>query len=367
MYYMWNESFENLRRNFRRNNGEVKNRQKFLFNIDDRIKVGSFRIEQLDFLTSLYKDEKSFVEELSKDEYQNHYIENKQESKPITITISNKKSLKIKEIPVIYNDKFITRITSEIRIKKEQRDIKKKEQNKKGKSEDIVLEGTSYLADFIEYIKTLATNDVSRKYLINPRKTLKELSLDDRYILNDAIKDDTVLNNGRTIRGLRSILNEYVGYSRIYEERKNAGQSTLEIDENLKMIDNELSMHFRKNYHNIREVVVWENEFRNILKKQLKDKNTQNKDEIESCLNYVNFQKDYRNDRMDKDEWEYYEDEFLYGKVEPIKMQREQISNEKMLELYNEGGIEAVWEGMDADEIYRSESDAADLGIIKRR
>ena len=71
--------------------------------------------------------------------------------------------------------------------------------------------------------------------------------------------------------------------------------------------------------------------------------------------------------RMDKDEWEYYEAEFLYGKVEPIKMQREQISNEKMLELYNEGGIEAVWEGMDADEIYRSESDAADLGIIKRR
>ena len=144
---------------------------------------------------------------------------------------------------------------------------------------------------------------------------------------------------------------------------ENAGNSIVFLD----YIPESEKKFYEKNYHNIREVVVWENEFRNILKKQLKDKNTQNKDEIESCLNYVNFQKDYRNDRMDKDEWEYYEDEFLYGKVEPIKMQREQISNEKMLELYNEGGIEAVWEGMDADEIYRSESDAANLGIIKRR
>lgn len=367
MYYMWNETFDNLRRDFRKNDGKINNSQNFIFNIDDRKKVKSFRIEQLDFLTSLYQDEKSFKKELAKDEYQGHYIENKESNKPITITISNKKSFKIKEMPVIYNDKFITRITSEIRIKKEVRDKKKKDQHKKGKSEDIVLDNTSYLKDFVEYVKTLATNEISRKYLINPRKSLKELSLDDRYILNDAIKDDTELNNGRTIRGLRSILNEYVGYSRIYEERKNAGQSTLEIDENLKMIDNELAMHFRKNYHNIREVIVWENEFRNILKKQLKDKNTQNKDEIESCLNYVNFQKDFRNYRLDKDEWEYYEDEFLYGKVEPIEIQREPVGNEKMLELYNEGGIEAVWEGMDADEIYRSESDAANLGIIKRR
>ena len=38
-----------------------------------------------------------------------------------------------------------------------------------------------------------------------------------------------------------------------------------------------------------------------------------------------------------------------------------------MLELYNEGGIAAIWEGMDADEIYKSENDAKNLGVIKKR
>lgn len=360
MYCMWNESFENLRGDFKRNDGEIKNRQNFLFNIDGRVKVGSFRIEQLDFLTSLYKDEKSFIEELSKDEYQGHYIEDRESNKPITITISNKKSFKIKNVPVIYNDKFITEITSEIRMKK----LKKNGKNKKS---DIILDSTEDLIDFVEYVKTLAMNEVSRKYLINPIKRLKEVSIEDRYVLNNVIRDDIELNNGKVKRGLKSILSEYIGYKTFYEERKNAGQSTLELDENLKAINDELLMYFKRDYHNIREVIVWENKFKMILENQLENKNCINRDEVENCLNYINFQKEYRNDRMDKDEWDYYQYEFFNGKVEPIKMQRDPINNEKMLELFNEGGIAAVLEGMDADEIYKSESDARSLGIIKRR
>lgn len=367
MYYMWNETFENLEKNFRRNDGEIKNIQNFKFNIDDKQAAAKFRIEQLDFLTSLYKDEKAFIEELSKDKYQGFYIENKQNEKPITITISNKKSFRIKEIPVIYNDKFITKIASEIRIKKAKRDKIKKEQHKKGKSDDIVLDSTSHLTEFVGYVKTLATNKVSRKYLINPREALKEIPVEDRYTLNDPINGDVELNNGTLKKGIRNILNEYIGYKIVYEERKSFGQSTLEIDENLNAINDELLMHFRRNYHNIREVVVWESAFKKILKKQLQDKNCQNKDELESCLNYVNFQKDYRNDKIDKGEWEYYQYEFLNGKVEPINTQKESVNNEKMLELYNEGGIAAIWEGMDADEIYKSENDAKNLGVIKKR
>lgn len=90
MYYsMWNEKFEIIRKDFYRNNGKIKNINKLNFNIDGRRKVENFRIEQLDFLTSLYKNEKDFIDELCK--YQGYYIDDPQNNKPITIATLNKK------------------------------------------------------------------------------------------------------------------------------------------------------------------------------------------------------------------------------------------------------------------------------------
>lgn len=360
MYYsMWNEKFENIRKDFYRNNGEIKNINRFSFNIDGRRNVESFRIEQLDFLTSLYKNEKDFIDELCK--YQGYYIDDPQNNKPITIATLNKKNLKIKNVPVIYNDKFINEITSEIRSKKLNRN------KEKGK---VILDNTEHLIDFVEYVKTLALNEISRKYLVNPRTSLvDEIPIEDRYILKDFISGDKKLKNGMIKRGLRSILTEYVGYKSFYDKMVNNGYLTLELDANLKTINNDLLMHFRSSYLNIREVIVWEDNLKRILEKQMQDKSCQNRDEIENCLNYINFQRSYRNDIIDKNEFEYYQYEFLYDKIEPLILnrKREPIKNEKMLQLFNEGGIAAVWEGMDADEVYRNESDAVRLGIIRTR
>lgn len=365
MYYsMWNEKFENIRKDFYRNNGEIKNINRFSFNIDGRRNVESFRIEQLDFLTSLYKNEKDFIDELCK--YQGYCMKNIRGNKPITITTLSKKNLKINDIPVIYDDYFINKITSEIRIKKLKRAESKKNLDKKYKESNIILDNTEHLNDFVEYVKSLALNETSRKYLINPRMSLREIPIDDRYILKDTLKDDKVLRNGTLKKGLRSILNEYVNYKSYYDKVKNDGYLTSGLDANLRAINNGLLAHFSNDYHNIREVIIWEDRLRIILEKQLSDAECLNKDNIKSLLNYVNLQKNYRNDKIDKREWLYYQDAFLFDKVEPIYARNRIIKDEKMLELFKLGGIAAVWEGMDADKIYRNEEDAEQLGLIKK-
>ena len=251
-------------------------------------------------------------------------------------------------------------------MKEKKRAESKKNLDKKYKESNIILDNTEHLNDFVEYVKSLALNETSRKYLINPRMSLREIPIDDRYILKDTLKDDKVLRNGTLKKGLRSILNEYVNYKSYYDKVKNDGYLTSGLDANLRAINNGLLAHFSNDYHNIREVIIWEDRLRIILEKQLSDAECLNKDNIKSLLNYVNLQKNYRNDKIDKREWLYYQDAFLFDKVEPIYARNRIIKDEKMLELFKLGGIAAVWEGMDADKIYRNEEDAEQLGLIKK-
>ena len=83
----------------------------------------------------------------------------------------------------------------------------------------------------------------------------------------------------------------------------------------------------------------------------------------------MNLEKEYRNGRISfcetlyiDEEEEYYSEISLNEQSRPKRFQNQQIA-----ELYKEGGIEAVMEGMDLDQILSYTDDAIELGIIKRK
>ena len=90
---------------------------------------------------------------------------------------------------------------------------------------------------------------------------------------------------------------------------------------------------------------------------------------IKLQIKKLNLEKEYRNGRISfcetlyiDEEDEYYSEISLNEQSRPKRFQNQQIA-----ELYKEGGIEAVMEGMDLDQILSYTDDAIELGIIKRK
>lgn len=357
MYSMWNANFKDIYIDFKRNQeGKTSTNKPFYFSINGSKLKSKFKIEELDFLTSRFKDEISFAEELSKPEYQNNYLHGYPHT-PIIIThVANGR---IFQDFVIYNDKFITNITSEIRKKKKTRK----------KQTPIILDNSGDILDFINYIKSLAIHPTSRKYLLTPEKLPNTIDIEDKYLLKNMIEDDIEINTNNYHgwkKGLRTILNQYLNYSRLLEEKKIQNDSTLEIEDNLNKVNQELNSYFRNDYKNIRNLIVWESLYKTVLEKQISQtEDLEQKQELTSCLEYVKLQKQYRNGRMEPMEWEYYQDIFLGEELPPTLLRKHDVQNDRMLELFEEGGYEAVMNGMSADDIYRNSKDAEALGIIK--
>lgn len=352
MYSMWNNSFYVIELTWK---NESSKYSPMAFHTSDRGMVTKFKIEELDSLTSVYKDEQNFYNQLLK--YGNTYIKEKNSS----IIITHTKNGKLYQDIPIYNDKMIRDMSHEIRIKKGQ----KKSKNR------ILLSNSEVLLKFIDYIKGLVLDDNAYNYLLNPDFISKDISLDDKKALYTLIKDDVINTDGKVVaKGLRSLLNEYRVDYNAYKECIKNDESTLDISNDISKLEEKINYVIRSDYRTLRNLVAWENKYLEILKKQ---KNmTDSKREYTICsdlIQEVEMQKKYRNGEIPLEVLEmFYQDRDAI--TEYIEYKDKVINDEEMLFYYQQGGIDEVMKNISIDEIYGNESkyqDAVKLGIVSKR
>lgn len=352
MYSMWNNSFYVIELTWKNKSSKYS---PMAFNTSDRGIVTKFKIEELDSLTSIYKDEEAFYNQLLN--YGNTYIKEKNSN----IIITHTKNGKLYQDIPIYNDKMICDMSHEIRIKKGQ----KKSKNR------ILLSNSEVLLEFIDYIKGIVLDDNAYNYLLNPDFISKDISADDKQSLRLLIRDDVINSEGKIVsKGLRSLFNEYRVKYNAYKECIKNDESTLDISNDISKLEEKINYTIRSDYRILRNLVAWENKYLEILQKQ---KNmTDSKREYAICsdlIQEVEMQKKYRNGKISFEALETF-----YRDQEVMKECREQedtsVRDEKMLFFYQQGGIDEVMKNISIDEIYGSESkyqDAVKLGIVSKR
>lgn len=361
MYSMWIDNYNDVV-NYLKNQKTgvlVKECCPFSFNLDNKKTKTKFKIEELDTLTSTFKDEQSFLIELLK--YGDKYIK---ETPKHPIIITHQAKEKIYRDEVIYNDKLIALSATELRRKK----------RNKQKDELVLLTPTTKLTDFIEYIKILALDPISRPYLLDPDSLGNAITYSDKKALKKLVKDDvtkydSVNKQAKVVsRGIKSLLREYVEYCDVYDRQKVSGESSVEIGKDLEELNKEINLYFRKDYRNLRNMVAWENTYLRVLNERLEKNNSlENKVIVLPQIQRVNLEKNYRNDIIDKEYRDYYYENCRLNREYSTAPEKKEIKSEKMYELFQEGGYEAVMNGMDADEIYSHMDDAETLGIVKTK
>lgn len=349
MYSMWNADFTKLKDSLTLYGRNTNQYSPFLFKTAKGELSAKFKIEDLDFLTSIYKNEDQFYQKLS--QYGDTYIKNNY-TKNIIITYVSKE--KIKKQEVIYDDLLIYKIANEYRIKK----------THKASKEKIKLDNSKHLKHFINYIENLALNEDSRKYLIGPYP-----HFNDRYDLELSLylKDD-IKSEGYVIhKGLRSLLKDYVFYNNIYKECLKINEDTVEAENQLEEVKKKINNEIRSNYKDIRNLIVWENKYLEVLKKEFKEtEDNILKNKINRLINEVQLQKKYRNGEVSEESLEIFYEEIPEELEKNIKeTQKLDIVDEDMLNSYNEGGIEQLMNDIDIDEIYSSREKMKDLERIR--
>lgn len=359
MYSMWIDNYFDVAKSL---GGEsLKKCIPFAFNINGKKAVTKFKIEELDMLTSTYKNEQEFINDLLK--YGDKYIK-RESNNPVIITHSKNGKTYLDD--VIYNDKLIALSASFLR----------REKSKKKSEKRILLKNSEKMLNFIEYIKGLALNPETRVYLLDPDSLGEDVSYKDKKHLKKLVKDDTKtflgLNNQNepeyhiVKRGIRTLLSEYIKYSSIYKEKKENEEALISIEKDLLDISEQINLYFRNDYRNLRNMVAWENKYLEVLEKQLEKNDTiDNRYKLLPKIEEVNYQKKYRNDFIDKEMLNNFYDSLNYLVLNDTN---NFIENEEIDTLFKEGGIEAVMENIDIDIIYGSSfNDAKKLGIVKKR
>lgn len=358
MYSMWIDSKKDVYNYLKNKETDgVKKCYPLAFNIDGRIGVKKFKIEELDMLTSQYEDEQNFLSDLLA--YGDTYMK---ESPKNHIMITYHKGDIISSSPVIYNDRMIYLKANEIRRKK-----KKKE----GK---VLLEMDPLLDDFITFMKRLARRKTSRRYMLSP-DSLDDVSYTDKKALKKLMKDDVRKFLGEVDgeaqykvveKGIKNLLMTYVKEIDLLEYNQENGISTLKVQEELEEVEEEIELYFRRDYRNLRTMVAFENKYLEVLEKSIKmDDSISNRIVVSPLIQEVRLQKKVRNGIEDRRTLEDY-----YISIDnPIAPKEPDfIDSEEVRLLLKEGGIAAVMEHLDADQLYRQYlSDTERLGIVKQK
>lgn len=359
MYSMWLDSKKDVYQYLKnKGNDDVKKYYPFAFNINGRIGVTKFKIEELDGLTSFFQDEQDFLAELLN--YGDTYIKTSPKNH---IIITYHKENIISSSPVIYNDRLIYFKASEIRRKK------------KTTKEKVLLEKDVLLKDFVDFMKRLARNKVSRMYLLSPDTLGDDVSYSDKKALKKLIKDDVRKYLGEVNgearyqmieKGIRSLLKDYVRSYELLEHQQKMGISTLRVQQELEQVETEIELYFRRDYRNLRTMIAFENQYLEVLEKSIKyDDRLVNRMLLSPLITEVRLQKDVRNGILDRRALEEY---YMSLENPMIPKEPDFIKHEEVRKLLEEGGISAVMEQLDADQLYGTYlSDTEKLGITKQK
>lgn len=303
-----------------------------------------YSIKQIDSITCNYKNEEEFIQDLKKIP-ENRIFDNQDYS----LILTSEYRGKIRNQQVIYNDKLLQYYASSTQNKQK-------------------LDITPKLQEFIDYIKILATNSTTSSYLLNPYN-VTDISEYDQVSLDLALgKDITKFGDNNTIvkPSLRTLLRHYNGLI----SSLNLGEEQENIMEDIRRIEKQIQNYFTDSYKNLREAIIWEKIYRDVLEKSFENTTDEVKRIVlTSQINQVDSEINYRNGISDN---HFKGDVLSYSDAEAIYLSKcdndakyQEITNPKMKELYEWGGIDAVREYMDIDEIYQNGlDDAIAIGLI---
>ncbi len=328
---------------------------------DERELKYSFKIQEIDSLLCQFKSREDFVTELKK--HKETYVkkDNKEYLVPTLVFENDGWSTK-KEI--LYNNKFLARIALNFREK--QRKAKSKEK--------IVLDKTDEISKFIKYVKSLATNETTRDFLLNPNK-IDYLDSSDRKKLEKYFPSDIERYNKKEKSkekikpGLDTLLKEYLRYKKEYQTLRSRNESTLSIEADIRNINKEIENFFLENYQNIRSMLIWEEKYREILEKHInyEDVEEERYQIIKLQHQKVTLEKEVRNKESFRDEFSYIDEKELNDTLKEDKSTT--LNNEDIEYLYKNGGIENIMNHIDLDDLYSAKyrTDAETLGIIPKK
>lgn len=307
------------------------------FKIMGKVK-DKFSIKEIDSLTCGFKNEDEFIEQLRK--FGHHYINEDREEK---LLLTNYYGGRLYEKQIIFDDRLLQSYAIN------NRDCKQNAY-------------TEQLGEFISYIKSIATSDVTSDYLLNPTK-VSSLSVDEKSRLKYIFSPDIDKK-----QGIITILSRYKNYMKEYEFQHKNNLDTIEIERELLYVDKEIKNYFVENYQNLRKMIEWECAYKDILEKKVKETpDTFFQIALSSQLEQIAIYREYRNgisDRRSQVAVLSVDDaKDIYSREKGIR----DIENEELLELYSNGGIENVMENMSIDDIYSNPNDAEIIGLISKR
>lgn len=317
---------------------------------------GEYKIEELDYFTAQYKNEKDFYNELMK----HNYID-KENSTTESITITHTNRSRLIQDEVIYNDKMISDASAFLISEKRNRTL-----DQKSKGDKLILIGNSEVVlEFIEYIKHLALDKISRKYLLGPYPCFDDVS--EEYLKSMIPQEVFGIDGSLKTKGLTGLLKDYVNCSRIYEESNKNGEDRLEVIYALDNINGKIDRLIRGNYRIFRNLVVWENRYERVLLKELEtSKDPVVRNTLSVLLTEVKIQKLYRNGMISKDILDaFYEEKS--DRLEYVPVEEDCVNNEEIESLYQDGGLENVMINMDTDALYSTESNIKDIEVLTKR
>ncbi|MCI8347579.1 MAG: hypothetical protein HFJ12_06530 [Bacilli bacterium] len=319
----------------------------------------NFKIEEIDSLTCGYKSEKDFILELKK--HNISYLSDKEQAYS-HLTLAYRQNGKTKECPLIFNDLLLLEQAISLRNQKKIIHNKRK----------VLTENSARLGTYIQFIKSLAFNKTTRYFILNPKK-IGYLNFDEREKLTtDILLDKSNAEEESSsfkYQGLRTLLENYVSMQEMYYDLYYKNLSTLDIERELREINHRIHSFFREDYRNLRKMIEWEGQYRQVLCSCLnKDQLSQKRKSIILLqMKRLDLAKEQRNNKdfynrdlfgIDEED-EYYSNLSMTSSI--ISFESERISD-----LFTDGGVGEVMEQMDLDEILGSSNDAVLLGILPK-
>lgn len=317
---------------------------------------GEYKIEELDYFTAQYKNETDLYNELIK----RNYID-KEFSTTESIIISHTSRSRLIQDDVIYDDKMISDAASFLISTKRNKSFNQTSKEDK----PILVDNNEVVLEFIEYIKHLALDKISRKYLLGPYPCFDDVS--EEYLKSMIPQEVFGIDGSLKTKGIVGLLKDYVNYSRIYEESNKNGEDRLEVIYALDNVNRKIDRLIRGNYRIFRNLVVWENRYEKILLKELEtSKDPVVRNALSVLLTEIKIQRSYRNERVSKDTLDIFYEEKA-DMFEYVPMENDYVNNEELERLYQDGGLENVMINMDTDALYSTESNIKDIEVLSKR
>ncbi|MDO5003546.1 MAG: hypothetical protein Q4E39_04905 [bacterium] len=353
-YHIANMSFSKLyyiSKNVGLNSSDVEVK----FDVRRRVNKGGYRIDELDYFTSQKENEKSFYEALVQEG-----LIDKTRSMTKDITLFHTKSGgQISKDDIIYGDKMVAKTALNYVAQK----IKKA---KYETNDEIMVDDSAEVLEFIDYIKKLTLDKESSKYIIGPYPHYYDEN--DKLINLGGLISNDIYNKGKLcVEGLQSLLRKFVIYNNRCDEAEQNGEDVLETRMALNSINQKIDTAIRSRYLVFRNLIVWEQRYEKVLKKELENEtNPKQQNVLSVLLDEIKFQRDYRNGKITKDILDLFYSE-KRDRLDYVPTKKEYLNNDEMEQLYMDGGIENVMINMDTDVLYSTESNIKDIEILSKR